>query len=73
VGQALSPADPLTKIFGLNLPCYHSLAVFLPRLGTHPRAIFESDKELALVASFQVQTCWPASVAFQVVLILPEA
>jgi hypothetical protein len=62
-----------SKIFRLNLACYQPLAISLPRLGAHPHATFESDKELALVASFQVQTCWPASVAFQVVLMLPEA
>src|ERR1017187_2878750 len=36
----------VTKILRLNLPCYHPLAVFLPRLGTHLHATFESGKEL---------------------------
>jgi hypothetical protein len=36
----------LTKIFGLNLPCFHPLAVFLSRLGIPPHATFESGKEL---------------------------
>jgi hypothetical protein len=63
----------VTKILCLNLPCYHPLAVFLRPLGTRPHATFGSDKEVALVASFRIRTCWPASVAFQVVLILPEA
>src|ERR1017187_6899514 len=35
-----------TKILCLNLPCYHPLAVFLPRLGTHLHATFESGNEL---------------------------
>src|ERR1035441_10401351 len=30
-------------------------------------------RKYALAANFRIQTCWPASVAFQVVLILPEA
>ena len=49
-----SSASRFTKIFRLNLPCYQSLAAFVPRLGTHPYATFELDKKLALVASLLV-------------------
>src|ERR1017187_7519959 len=35
-----------SNFFHLNLPCIQSLAVFLPRLGTHLHATFESGKEL---------------------------
>jgi hypothetical protein len=53
-GQALSRTKPqpgkaqslVTKILQLNSPCFQSLAVFLPRLGTPLHATFESGKEL---------------------------
>jgi hypothetical protein len=60
---------PFTKIFGLNLPCFHSLAVFLPLLGTPLHATFESGKELRSPQSSESTSC-AGSVAFQVVLIL---
>ena len=44
---------PVTEIFQLNLPCFHSLAVFLLRLGTHPYAIFESGKKERPALTFQ--------------------
>jgi hypothetical protein len=62
-----------SKIFCLNLPCYHPLAVFLPRLGFTSMLLLNRVRKYALVANFRIRTCWPASVAFQVVLILPEA
>src|ERR1017187_124534 len=43
-----------SKIFELNLPCFQPLPPLACPLRTCPHAIFELDKELALVASFQV-------------------
>src|ERR1035441_10239634 len=43
---------------------------FSPPAWFCPRATFELGKELRSSQSFSPVTCWPASVAFQVVLIL---
>jgi hypothetical protein len=59
----------LTKIFQLNLPCLHPLAVFLPRPRTGRMLLLSWIKKLRSSQTF-ASTCWPASVAFQVVLIL---
>ena len=60
VGQALSPANSQTRIIEnavtmsvkLYLPCFHPLAVFLPRLGTHPMLLLSWVRKYALVAIF---------------------
>src|ERR1017187_72339 len=65
-----SASRAVTKILRLNLPCYHPLAASLSRFGAHLHATFESGKELRSPQSSPPTTCWPASVAFQVVLIL---
>jgi hypothetical protein len=61
---AAPSASPSSKIFELNVPCFQPLAVFLPRLGFASMLLLNRVRKYALVANFQVRTCWPASVAF---------
>src|ERR1017187_5999712 len=44
----------LTKIFQLNLPCYHAFAVFLPRLGFASMLLLNRVRKYALVANFRI-------------------
>src|ERR1035441_5508798 len=64
------PGVSITNFFGLNLPWFHALAVFLPRLGSTSMLLLNRVRKYALLAKLRIRTCWPASVAFQVVLIL---
>src|ERR1039457_5666159 len=49
-----SSASPSSKIFELNLPCYHPLAVFLPRLGFTSMLLLNRVRKYALVAIFRI-------------------
>src|ERR1019366_5037575 len=46
--------NPFTKILRLNLPCYHPLAVFLPRLGFASMLLLNRVRKYALVAIFRI-------------------
>jgi hypothetical protein len=54
-----------SNFFQLNLPCYHSLAVFLPQPGTHPHATFESGKKLRSPQSSSSQLAGQQALLFR--------
>jgi hypothetical protein len=54
-----------SKNFYLNLPCFHSLAVFLPRLGTRPHATFESGKKLRSAQSSESELAGQQALLFR--------
>jgi hypothetical protein len=45
---------PFTKNLDLNLPCFHPLVIFLPRLGFTSMLLLNRVRKYALVANFQV-------------------
>src|ERR1017187_6114093 len=53
-GRLSLPFLPFTKIFCLNSPCLHPLAVFLPRLGFASMLLLNRVRKYALGAIFRI-------------------
>src|ERR1039458_1046105 len=54
-GEAVPQSKPInSKTLKLNSPCYHPLAVLLPRLGFTYMLLLNRVRKYALVANFQV-------------------